>query len=454
VEPPSGGGAKLVARASGANRTRIARVVAGSLAAGLAVAVILPFVPMGTPDENFSPAMVLIGFAIGWALLAILSTRLTDQPQRWAVAPAVFMGVAGAIVLLAPDTLVDALGWVWPPALLVLVVWMLMRAKRDLRSRPGRWLLTPVLAVLVLASVGGGHETLSRAAGDDAYALRGQLVDVGPYRLHLECSGSGAPTVILEPGGGASAATLAWIAPAAARDSRVCIYDRAGRGWSDAATSTPDGAQIATDLHTLLNRAHVPGPYVLVGHSFGGLYVMSYAAQYPDEVAGLLLVDSTAPKSTPVSPQQAGSYDPLRHFSSLVSTTARLGIGRIIAQSGFRDLPPQSRNEARASAAAAKEMSSFLDEFAIANRSASQAGQLSTLGEKPLVVLTAELGNSDGWIPIQDKLADLSTNSVHRIVKESTHDSLVSNPAHAAAVNQAINAVIMAVRTDAPLAGR
>ena len=143
--------------------------------------------------------------------------------------------------------------------------------------------------------------------------MRGQLVDVGPYRLHLECTGSRGPTVILEPGGGGSAASMGLIAPAVARDSRVCVYDRAGRGWSDPAASPPDGAQIATDLHTLLDRAHVPGPYVLAGHSFGGLYVRTYAAKYPEEVAGLVLVDSTAAHNTPVSPPKAGSYSVLKH---------------------------------------------------------------------------------------------------------------------------------------------
>ena len=85
------------------------------------------------------------------------------------------------------------------------------------------------------------------------------------------------------------------IAPAVAGDTRVCVYDRAGRGWSESAPTAPHGIQIATDLHTLLQRAQVPGPYVLAGHSFGGLYVQTFAALYPNEVAGMVLIDSTAP---------------------------------------------------------------------------------------------------------------------------------------------------------------
>jgi len=432
-------------------RIGIGRIVGGSLAAGLAAAAILPFVPFGTVDGNFSTGMVLIGFALGWGLLAGLSTRMADQPQRWAVVPAVFMGLAGAIVLLGPDALVDGLGWVWPPALLVLVVWVYLRARRDLHSRTRRWLLNPVLAVLLLFSLGGAYETVGQSVDAD-FAMRGQLVDVGPYRLHLECTGTGAPTVILEPGQGASAATLGRIAPTVARDTRVCVYDRAGLGWSDAASTPPDGAQIATDLHTLLDRANVPGPYVLAGHSFGGLYVMSFAAQYPEQVAGMVLVDSTAPKSTPLPPQQVSSYSFVKHLSSLVSTSARLGVGRLIARLSFSELPPQSRDEARASAATAMEMASFVDEFAVANRSQSQAGELVDLDQKPLIVLTAEKENLEGWEPAQDKLATLSPNSLHRVVAGSTHNSLIDNPDHAAAVTRAIHEVVASVRTAAPLA--
>ena len=114
--------------------------------------------------------------------------------------------------------------------------------------------------------------------------------------------GSGSPTVVLEPGLGGVSSDLAWVAPAVARDSRVCVYDRAGRGWSDTADGPQDAARIAADLHTLLDRAHVPGPYVLAGHSFGGLYVQTFAANYPDQVAGLVLLDSTAPKPGPALP--------------------------------------------------------------------------------------------------------------------------------------------------------
>ena len=437
----------------GPRHSHVGGVVAGSLAAGLAAAVILPFLPVGTVDERFSTAMVLIGFALGWALMAVLSTRLTDQPQRWAVAPAVFMGLAGALVLLAPDAVVDALGWVWPPALVVLVAWVWTRARRELHSRSRVWLLNPVLVVLVLLALGGGYETISRSTAP-AVAMRGRLVDVGPYRLHLECTGSRGPTVILEPGGGGSAASMGLIAPAAARDSRVCVYDRAGRGWSDPAASSPDATQIATDLHRLLGRARVPGPYVLAGHSFGGLYVRTYAAKYPEQVAGLVLVDSTAATGARVSPQKATSYSIVKHLSSLVATTSHLGVGRLIADTGFSDLPPRYRDDARATAATGKEMGGFLDEFGVANRSEAEAGTLRGLDAKPLIVLTADRGNSTGWMAAQNEMATLSTNSLHRVESGATHASFVEDRDHAAAVTRAIHDVVDSVRTGAPLRGR
>ena len=252
----------------------------GSLLTGFVAALILPFLPAATVDVNFSTTMVLFGWALGWGLLAALSMRLTDQPQRWAMALALFLAVAGVLLLVGSDWVVNALGWVWPPALMLIVVWAWLSAKRDMTSRVRTWLVNPVLVVLMLLALGGVYEQFSESTAP-AVAMRGQLIDVGPYRLHVECTGSGSPTVVLEPGGGGTAATMGLIAPAVARDTRVCVYDRAEKGWSDFAEDPPDGAQNATDLHSLLHRAHVPGPYVLAGHSFGGLYVRSYAEQFP-----------------------------------------------------------------------------------------------------------------------------------------------------------------------------
>ncbi len=452
IAPKPASSDQVASAVPGPRRRHVGGVVAGSLAAGFAAAVILPFLPVGTVDADFATAMVLIGFALGWALMAALSTRFTDQPQRWAVAPATFMVLSGALVLWAPDAMVDALGWVWPPALVVLVVWVWTRARRELHSRTRVWLVNPVLVILVLFALAGGYETIAHATAP-AVAMRGQLVDVGPYRLHLECTGTRGPTVILEPGGGGSAASMGLIAPAVARDSRVCVYDRAGRGWSDPAASPPDGAQIATDLHRLLARAHVPGPYVLAGHSFGGLYVRTYAATYPEEVAGLVLIDSTAAHHTPVSAPKAGSYSVLKHLSALAATTSRLGVGRFVADTSFSELPPAYRDDARTTAATGKEMAGFLDEFGAANRSEAEAGRLRSLDAKPLIVLTAELENSKGWMAAQNETATLSTNSLHRIVSGATHAAFVEDPDHAAAVTRAIHDVVVSVRTGEPLTG-
>jgi hypothetical protein len=150
-------------------RGHIGRVVALSLAVGLFAAVLLAFAPFISPEEDDVTGAVLCGFALGWATLTVLSTRFTDQPQRWAAAPAVFMGLGGLLLIGFGDSLRPALNWVWPPALLGLVIWTVIRARSQLHSRSRFWLLYPVFAVLAVAAVGGGYETIREHADTNAY---------------------------------------------------------------------------------------------------------------------------------------------------------------------------------------------------------------------------------------------------------------------------------------------
>src|SRR6266545_1783885 len=358
-------------------------IVAGSLTAGLIAAGLLVAAPFVGTGENTVTGAVLLAFALGWALLAVLSTRWSDQPQRWAAAPAAFMA----------------------------------------------------LAVLALASVGAGYETIQESVDASAYPMPGQQVDVGGHRLHLHCTGTGSPTVVLEPGLGEISSMFGWIAPAVARDTRVCVYDRAGRGWSESAAGPQDGVQIATDLHTLLDRAHISEPYVLAGHSFGGLYVRIFAARYPQQVAGLVLLDATTPTSTTL-PTNAGSYNLLGRATTLLPIVSRLGATRLVCHSSYGGLPPQSRDEERASCATARAARSTLDELNQSPTAMKQAEALTNLAGKPLIVVTA--GKSDtAWLSRQNDLARLSTNNLHRVIPNATH---------------AVRDVIVSVRTGTPLA--
>ena len=144
---------------------------------------------------------------------------------------------------------------------------------------------------------------------------------------------------------------------------------RPGRGGSEAVSTPQDASQVATDLHTLLQRGNVPGPYVLAGHSFGGLYVLTYAARYPDQVAGMVVVDTTAPRETPPDPgsDEPNGYYPLGRVATLISTSARLGLTRLYAPTEAGALPPQSEDEARANLTTGSNLRSFVDEFAQAN---------------------------------------------------------------------------------------
>ncbi|GAB3589316.1 hypothetical protein GCM10027446_01330 [Angustibacter peucedani] len=383
-------------------------------------------------------------------MLAVLSVRFTDQQQRWAWVLALFMGLGG-LLLITFGSAVNDMRWVWPPVMLALAVWSAVHIRAGISSPLGRWLLYPVIGLMAVVSIGGGYETV-RAATAASAERPGQLIDVGGRRLHLHCTGSGSPTVVLEPGAGLTSSSMAWIAPAIARSTHVCVYDRAGSGWSDSADTAQDAAQIATDLHTVLHRGKVPGPYVLAGHSFGGLYALTYAARYPGEVAGMVLIDSTAPAAGPISgTSSTGSHDLMGRASALLASTAQFGLARIAASLDYGTLPPRSRDDARATAATAQHIRGTVDEYLQARASAAQAATLTSFDDKPLFVLTAGQGAAPGWMGKQSKLAALSTNSAHSVVEGASHVDLVLDERSAAITSQAVRDVVASVRTGQPL---
>lgn len=355
---------------------------------------------------------------------------------------------------MVTTTVPVVLGWVWPPVLLALVVWATPRVRRLPRSLLRRGVLYPVLVALAVSSVGGGYETVRETLDARAYPAPGQLVDVGGHRLHLQCTGTGSPTVVLEPGLGATSSDLGWIAPAVARDTRVCVYDRAGRGWSDPAAGPQDAAHIAADLHALLDQAQVPGPYVLAGHSFGGLYVLSFAAQFPDQVAGLVLLDSTAPRPSTDLSDGSETTPVLAGVAAVLPAAAHLGVGRLLAQFSYGTLPTDSQRAARANASTARYLASVIDEFLAGSASVRQAAALTGLDGKPLIVVTADTGHDSTWQAAQDDLARLSTNSLHRVATATTHQSLLDDEGDSTAASQAIADVVASVRSSTRLAPR
>jgi len=135
----------------------------------------------------------------------------------------------------------------------------------------------------------------------------GRLVDVGGRKLHLYCTGKGGPTVILEAGAGSFSIDWALVQPEVAKTTRVCSYDRAGYGWSDPGPEWDTVEQVARDLETALNNAGEHPPFVLVGQSMGGLYSRWYQHEHPNQVVGMVLVD-TYETSAPVNGKQVPLY--------------------------------------------------------------------------------------------------------------------------------------------------
>src|SRR5215207_8827824 len=163
--------------------------------------------------------------------------------------------------------------------------------KRVLRGI-GRGLAALFGLIAVLALAGASYEAIAAAGDARRYPAPGQLVDIGGYRLHIQCVGAGSPTVVLDAGLGGSSLDWSLVQSDLGSSTRVCAYDRAGMGWSDPGPQPRTPRQIARELHTLLTNAGIAEPYVLVGHSLAGKNVRLFAPSHPEEVAAMVLVDA------------------------------------------------------------------------------------------------------------------------------------------------------------------
>jgi pimeloyl-ACP methyl ester carboxylesterase len=291
------------------------------------------------------------------------------------------------------------------------------------------------LALLASAlAVGCGGQEPNRQRGPTAKRPRvapltegsGRLVGIGGGRsLYLKCVGSGSPAVVLQAGFGAD--TFAWqdVQPQVGRSTRTCAYDRAGVGNSVAPSGVRDARGEIADLKRLLGRAGIDPPYVLVGHSYGGVLARAFAYLHPTETAGLVLVDTMGRdgrrRQLAIWPRSQA-----REIRGQLATTVMGGV----------DL---AAGEALAS-------------------------RIKTLGDMPLAVITA--GRQDNfprtparlgraldrlWATMQDELAGVSHNSVHVVALDSNHDVPSSHSGQPSVVIRAVHAVVGAARDHTPL---
>ena len=422
----------------------LTRVVLGSLTFGAVSALALTMLIFSGATEAVVTGSLLFGFGLGWGALAFMSGRKTIQPQRWARVPAVAMGVTGVgLMVLSPqDAALAVLNWVWPPLMLGLVAWMYVQARRAL---PGRtwWLLTPVFAILALAAGGAGVQDMTSGDVLEDYPMPGQRYSVGDHRLQMHCQGTGEPTVVLFNGMGEFSGSWAGITDQVSATARVCAYDRAGQAWSDDVDHPQDGIVAAADLHALLAAAGEGGPYILVGHSIGGPYAVTFAAQYPEDVAGMVLLDSSSPRQFAEMPAYPTQYALMKRGLALLPTLARIGLGPVITSGSH--LPGSDGELVDAVSSSVRAKRNGRDDLSTIPALFKQAQAVTTLGDRPLVVLTASANlGTEGWAAAQAELAALSSDSVHRNV-DASHIGMDEDPQGSDASAAAITAVVHSV---------
>jgi len=319
----------------------------------------------------------------------------------------------------------------------------------------GRALLTLLVILIALAATGATYELIGRRRDAHRFPQRGKSIHAGQVTLNLDCEGQGSPTVILESGARPSARSWLLVQPEVARFARVCSYDRAGYGWSEPGPEPRTSLQIAKELKVVLETAGENGPFVLVGHSMGGFHVRVFAGQYPNEIAGIVLVDAphedVAERLDSKRPAVVKERDERNEKLDRLLTPLmiHLGIERFRVATGWVD--PRKILEPAWNVDAFRLSNDVLLELLYLDRqtkhrnamasenehffeSADEVRRVGNLGDRPLIVLTAGRFPDDPlvtpkqhdeglriWTEMLTEESHLSTRGKQIIVPDSDH---------------------------------
>jgi pimeloyl-ACP methyl ester carboxylesterase len=312
-----------------------------------------------------------------------------------------------------------------------------------------RYALVLELLFLITAAIWGlAYEKSSSARERRLHPAPGKLVDVGGYRLHLYCTGAGAPTVVLDHGLSASYVAWHFVQPGVAKFTRVCSFDRAGNGWSERSPEPRLPKIMAEELNTLLLRGGEKPAFVMVGHSAGALDVIAYARQYPNQVAGLVLVDGSHPNE----------FEPFTWKNKIairwLQWTAPFGLPRW--RRWCEDGVGELRELKRGFSCDSRIFKTQYDEWsALAERNSKSHTTLEPLGDFPLVVISRDPNinsanaGEKAWARLQQDLLNLSSNASHVIATGSGHAVNIERPD---LVIEAVRGIVDQVRrTSAPV---
>ncbi len=298
-------------------------------------------------------------------------------------------------------------------------------------------------ALILLMIVGMGYQLVGMVLDRSHYPPPGQMVDVGGHRLHLYCTGKGSPTVVLEAA--APGWSLYWslVQPEVAKVTRVCAYDRAGLGWSERGPLPRTGQRMARELHQLLKRAGISGPYILVGHSLGGFVARLYREEHPTDIVGMVLVDA-GHESEMRQAEFRTFVNTGKSMLPLLRAMTILGMPRFFAS--FESLPPflsqqeekvpeKVRPMLRAGWLRTSYPTTLSEEGDALVETLEQVRHIGPLGDLPLVVLTATgpvwwpdmpgavnpVKFRKMWLDLQQDLTKLSSNSRQVFADQSSH---------------------------------